>query len=157
VHHHTIQIIHQLNATIFPVFYLTFIYSSTCFGRPHAHHRELKKCSNSLWFYLSLRGDNSAVGRGRAGRPARPRPTARLSIRTSYNNFGERRFVQSAITVTPPALRGKLRIFLIIIFKTGLTYLFVYLASLRDNTKLLLRIIQWNPVITTSIYGTPCL
>ena len=29
----------------------TFIYSSTCFRRPHAHHRELNNCSNSLWFY----------------------------------------------------------------------------------------------------------
>jgi len=31
---------------------LTFIYSSTCFGCPHAHHQELNNCSNSLWFYL---------------------------------------------------------------------------------------------------------
>ena len=31
---------------------LTFIYSSTCFGRPHAHHQELNDCSSSLWFYL---------------------------------------------------------------------------------------------------------
>jgi hypothetical protein len=31
---------------------LMFIYSSTCFGRPHAHHQELDKCSSSLWFYL---------------------------------------------------------------------------------------------------------
>jgi len=31
---------------------LTFIYSSTCFGRPHAHHQELYNCSSSLWFYL---------------------------------------------------------------------------------------------------------
>jgi hypothetical protein len=29
-----------------------FIYSSTCFGRPHAHHQELNNCSSSLWFYL---------------------------------------------------------------------------------------------------------
>jgi len=28
------------------------MYSSTCFGRPHAHHQELNNCSNSLWFYL---------------------------------------------------------------------------------------------------------
>jgi hypothetical protein len=26
------------------------MYSSTCFGRPHAHHQELNNCSNSLWF-----------------------------------------------------------------------------------------------------------
>jgi len=30
---------------------LTFIYSSTCFGRPHAYHQELNNCSSSLWFY----------------------------------------------------------------------------------------------------------
>ena len=28
---------------------LTFIYSSTCLGRPHAHHQELNNCSSSLW------------------------------------------------------------------------------------------------------------
>jgi len=31
---------------------LTFIYSSSCFGRPHDHHKELNNCSSSLWFYL---------------------------------------------------------------------------------------------------------
>jgi hypothetical protein len=31
---------------------LTFIYKSTCFGRPHAHHQELNNYSSSLWFYL---------------------------------------------------------------------------------------------------------
>jgi len=29
-----------------------FIYSSTCFGRPHAHHQELNNCSSSLWVFL---------------------------------------------------------------------------------------------------------
>jgi len=52
VHHHTIQINHQLDATISLVYHLTFIYSSTCFGHPHAHHQELNNCSRSLWFYL---------------------------------------------------------------------------------------------------------
>ena len=33
---------------------LTFIYSTTCFGRPHAHHQELNNCSISLWFYLCI-------------------------------------------------------------------------------------------------------
>jgi len=51
-----VQISDQLDATISPLFYLTFIYSLTCFGRPHAHHQELNN-----------------------GRPARPRPTALLS------------------------------------------------------------------------------
>jgi hypothetical protein len=27
------------------------MYSSTCFGRPYAHHQELNNCSSSLWFY----------------------------------------------------------------------------------------------------------
>jgi hypothetical protein len=27
------------------------MYSSTCFGRPHAHHQELNNCSSSLRFY----------------------------------------------------------------------------------------------------------
>jgi hypothetical protein len=31
-----IQINHQLDATVFPVYYLKFICSSTCFGSPHA-------------------------------------------------------------------------------------------------------------------------
>jgi hypothetical protein len=33
---------------------LTFIYTSTCFGRAHAHHQELNNCSSSLWFYLRI-------------------------------------------------------------------------------------------------------
>ena len=33
-------------------YYLSFKYSSTCCGRPHAHHQELNNCSSSLWFYL---------------------------------------------------------------------------------------------------------
>jgi endonuclease V-like protein UPF0215 family len=27
------------------------MYNSTCFGRPHGHHQELRNCSSSLWFY----------------------------------------------------------------------------------------------------------
>jgi hypothetical protein len=27
------------------------MYSSTRFGRPHAHHQELNNCISSLWFY----------------------------------------------------------------------------------------------------------
>ena len=53
--------------TISQVYYLTFIYSSTYFGCPHAHYQELNNCSSSLWFIPSERGDSSAVGRGRAG------------------------------------------------------------------------------------------
>jgi len=47
----TIQINHQPDATIFQFIILTFIYSSTCFGRSPAHHQELNDCSSSLWFY----------------------------------------------------------------------------------------------------------
>jgi hypothetical protein len=65
----SIQINHQLHATISPVLYLTFIYSSTCFGRSQAHHQELNNCSSSLWFYFRERGDSSAVGRSWADRP----------------------------------------------------------------------------------------
>jgi hypothetical protein len=32
-------------------YYLTFMYSSTYFGRPPAHHQELNNCSSSLRFY----------------------------------------------------------------------------------------------------------
>ena len=32
---------------------LTFIYSSTRFGRPHARRQELN-CSSNLWFYLRI-------------------------------------------------------------------------------------------------------
>jgi hypothetical protein len=37
---------HQLDATISPVYYLTFIYSSTCFGRPNAHHQDSSQTSS---------------------------------------------------------------------------------------------------------------
>jgi hypothetical protein len=30
---------------------LTFLYSSTCFGRLPAHQQELNNCIGSLWFY----------------------------------------------------------------------------------------------------------
>ena len=54
VHHRTIPVNQQPDATIFHFIILTFIYSSTCFGRFPAHHQELNDCSNSLWFYLRI-------------------------------------------------------------------------------------------------------
>jgi hypothetical protein len=54
VHHRTIQINHQPGATIFQFIILTFIYSSTCFGRFPAHRQELVDCSSNLWFYLRI-------------------------------------------------------------------------------------------------------
>jgi len=54
MHHRTIQINHQPDATIFQFIILTFVYSPTCFGRFPAHHQELNDCSGSLWFYLRI-------------------------------------------------------------------------------------------------------
>jgi hypothetical protein len=54
VHHRTIQINHQPDATISQFIILTFIYSSTCFGRSPAHHQELDDCGGSLWFYIRI-------------------------------------------------------------------------------------------------------
>ena len=50
----SIQINHQPDATLFQFIILTFIYSSTCFGRFPAHHQELNDGSGSLWFYLRI-------------------------------------------------------------------------------------------------------
>ena len=50
---------------------LTFIYSSTCFGRFPAHHQELNDCSGSLWCYLRI--VVTVVLCSWSGRPARPR------------------------------------------------------------------------------------
>jgi hypothetical protein len=71
VHHRTIQINHQPDATIFQFIILTFIYSSTCFGRFPAHLRELNDCSGSLWFYLPI--VVTVVLCSWSGRPAQPR------------------------------------------------------------------------------------
>jgi len=54
MHHRTIQINHQLDATIFHFIILKFVYSSICFGRFPTHHQELNYCSGSLWFYLRI-------------------------------------------------------------------------------------------------------
>jgi hypothetical protein len=51
---HLIQINHQPDETVFQFIILTFVYSSTCFGRFPAHHQELNDCSGSLWFYLRV-------------------------------------------------------------------------------------------------------
>jgi len=48
-----VQINHQPDAAIFQ-FIMTFIHSSTCFGRFPTHHQELNDCSGSLWFYLRI-------------------------------------------------------------------------------------------------------
>jgi len=55
------------------------VYSSTCFGRLHAHHQELTTALTASGFTLE-RGGSSVVGRGLA--VARPRPTALLPPRS---------------------------------------------------------------------------
>jgi hypothetical protein len=57
VRHRTIHINHQPDATVFQFTILTFVYSSTRFGRFPAHHQELNDCSGSLWFLTSYRGE----------------------------------------------------------------------------------------------------
>jgi hypothetical protein len=54
LHHRTIKINHQPDATIFQFIILTFVYSSTCFGRFPVHHQELNDFSGSLWFYRRI-------------------------------------------------------------------------------------------------------
>jgi hypothetical protein len=54
VHHRTIQINHQPDATVFQIIILTFAYGSTCFGLFPAHRQELNDCSGSIWFYLRI-------------------------------------------------------------------------------------------------------
>ena len=51
VHHHSVHKINKLDATTSQVYYLRFMYSSTCFGSPHAHHQELNNSSSSFRFY----------------------------------------------------------------------------------------------------------
>jgi len=71
VHHRTFQINHQPDATVFQFMILTFVYSSTSFGRFPAHHQELNYCSGSLWFYLCI--VVIVVLFSWSGRPPRPR------------------------------------------------------------------------------------
>jgi quinol-cytochrome oxidoreductase complex cytochrome b subunit len=74
VHHRTIQINHQPDATIFQFIILTFVNSSTCFRRFPTHHQELNDCSGSLWFFLRI--VVIVVLFSWSGRPAgRPDPT----------------------------------------------------------------------------------
>jgi hypothetical protein len=76
MHHHTFKWINQLDVATSQVYYLSFRYSSTCFGHPHAHRQELNNCSSSLWFY---RQSVVVAVLLVVVRPARPRPTALLS------------------------------------------------------------------------------
>jgi hypothetical protein len=79
---HLIQINHRPDATIFQFIILTYVYSSTCFGRFPAHYQELSDCSGSLWFYLRIAVIVVLCSRSWSGRPAGPTTnTARLPPR----------------------------------------------------------------------------
>src|SRR5215475_1216797 len=67
---HLSQINHQPDATVFQFIILTFVYSSTCFGRFPSQHQELNDCSGSLWFYLRI--VVTVVLCSWSGRPAGP-------------------------------------------------------------------------------------
>jgi hypothetical protein len=85
-----IQINHQPDATIFQFIILTFIYSSTCFGRSPAYYQELNDFSSSLWFYLRivviavLCSWSVGWSVGPAGRPARPTDHEHSTAITSH-------------------------------------------------------------------------
>jgi hypothetical protein len=81
---HLIQINQQLDATFFQFIILTFVYSSTCFGRFSSHHQELYDCSGSLWSYLRMVVivvQCSSSGRPTGRHDHDTRYTARLSLR----------------------------------------------------------------------------
>jgi len=51
VPHHTFNWINQQDAATPQVYYLSFKYSSTCFGHPHAHHQELQQLQQQPLVY----------------------------------------------------------------------------------------------------------
>jgi hypothetical protein len=56
---------------------LTFVYSSTCFGRFPTHHQELNDCSGSLRFYFRI----VVTVVLRAGRPDHEHSTTITTVR----------------------------------------------------------------------------
>jgi len=85
VHHCTIQINHQPDATIFQFIILTSIYSSTCFGRFPAHHQEFNDCSSSLWFFFRI--VVTVVLCSWSGRPDHEHSTTVTTIRRQYQRL----------------------------------------------------------------------
>jgi hypothetical protein len=73
----------QTDATVSQVYYFTFMYSLTCFGRLHAHYQKLTTALTASGFDLE-RGDSSVVSRGLA----RPRLTTLLQPRSNGKTRG---------------------------------------------------------------------
>ena len=61
VHHRTIQIDHQPDATILQFIILTFIYSSTCFGCLSAHHQPAGPTTNTARLSPRYEGKNQRL------------------------------------------------------------------------------------------------
>jgi hypothetical protein len=61
VHHHILNWINLPDAVNSQVYYLSFKYSSTCFGHPHAYHQELQKTAVAASSLPSELGDSCAV------------------------------------------------------------------------------------------------
>jgi hypothetical protein len=72
MHHRTIQINYQPDATDFQFIILMFIYSSTCFARSLAPSSGAQQLQWQPLVFPSYHGDSCTVVRGRAGRPTRP-------------------------------------------------------------------------------------
>ena len=47
---HSNKSTNQMHQSFFQIYCSSFKYSSTCFGHPLAHHKELINCSSRLWF-----------------------------------------------------------------------------------------------------------
>jgi len=47
---YSIKSTNQMHQSVSQIYWLSFKYSSTCFGHPLAHHQELINCSSRLWF-----------------------------------------------------------------------------------------------------------
>jgi hypothetical protein len=79
VHRRTIQINHQPDVHFFQFIILTFVYSSTRFGRFPAHHQELNDCS-AVSGFTCISCWQSCCVHVRAGRPEHEHSTTVATI-----------------------------------------------------------------------------
>jgi hypothetical protein len=59
VHHGTIQINHQPDATVFQFINLTFVYSSTCFGHDYHHDKKVNPEAATAVIELLMMGEKT--------------------------------------------------------------------------------------------------